>query len=397
MRNKRKIFNDPIYGLISFPFEILYDLIEHPFFQRLRRISQMGLSHYVYPGACHSRFHHALGALHLVTRCIYALRDKGIKISHDEFEGVCIAILLHDIGHGPFSHTLENKIISKHHEEISLMFMQALNKEFDGRLALGIEIFQNNYPKHFLHQLVSSQLDMDRMDYLTRDSFYTGVIEGKVGYDRIISMLNVVEDNLVIEEKAIYSVEKFLSARRIMYWQVYLHKTALAAEQMLKKTIELSIQSIEDDFLPKNLSFFVSNKEHKFESTEDLEVFSKLDDHDIWYTLKNLVYSRDRIIRFYADSILQRKLFKIEFSSKAFTSDYKEDIRHKICSHFKVREGEAAKLILNDNESNQAYTTATNEILILRKTGKIIPFSELSENLINTQVMVKYFLCYPRI
>ena len=230
---KKKIFNDPVYGFISFPTELIYDLIDHRYFQRLRRISQLGLTHYVYPGALHTRFHHALGALHLMTEAILTLREKGVSISDEEYEAVCIAILLHDIGHGPFSHALELSIVNVHHENLSVLFMEKLNDEFNGQLSLAIKIFNGTYSKFFLHELVSSQLDMDRMDYLIRDSYFTGVAEGVIGYDRIIKMLNVVDHHLVVEEKGIYSVEKFLVARRLMYWQVYLHKTVLSAEQML--------------------------------------------------------------------------------------------------------------------------------------------------------------------
>ncbi len=360
----------------------------------------MGLSSYVYPGACHSRFQHALGALHLMTRAIAILRNKGVSITEEEFEGVCVAILLHDIGHGPFSHGLERKIIPLHHEELSIAFMDELNVEFNNRLDVGISIFKNNYHKRFLHQLVSSQLDMDRMDYLNRDSFFTGVVEGKVGYDRIISMLNVIDDQIVVEEKAIYSVEKFLMARRIMYWQVYLHKTSLAAEQMLIRLFDELKVNKDFENISENLRFFMKMERSelsKLGTSELLDRFNRLDDHDVWNTLKNLVYSDDRFAQFFAQSVVDRKLFRIELSKLPVTSDYEDEIRHKICTHFKVSENEAAKYMISGTESNQAYTTATNEILILRKTGIIIPFSELSENLINTNVMVKHFLCYPRI
>ncbi len=401
MSNKRKIFNDPVYGLVSFPFDILYDIIEHPYFQRLRRINQMGLSHFVYPGACHSRFHHALGALHLVSKSITTLRNKKVEISDEEFEAVCIAILLHDVGHGPFSHTLEKKIIPFHHEDISLEIMKRLNQEFNGRLDLAIKIFENSYSRVFFHQLVSSQLDMDRMDYLNRDSFFTGVVEGKVGYDRIISMINVVDDQMVIEEKALYSVEKFFLARIMMYWQVYLHKTAISAEQMLKRVFELvHTNGNEEEHLSKQLFSLLK----KFEISGDniscdeiLDEFVLLDDHDIWYSLKNLVYSRDSATSFLCNSLLHRKLFRIEFAKESINSDQVKQIRQKISRHFKVNDDDAANLMITGIESNQAYTTAKKEILILKKTGQIIPFSELSENLINTQVMVKHFLCYPRI
>ena len=237
--SKKKIFNDPVYGFVSFPTELLYDLIDHKYFQRLRRITQLGLTHYVYPGALHTRFHHALGALHLMTEAVQTLREKGVVISDEEYEAVCVAILLHDIGHGPYSHALEHSFIDIHHEELSILFMQKLNEEFDGRLSLAMSIFEGSYKKGFLHELVSSQLDMDRLDYLIRDSYFTGVAEGVIGYDRIIKMLDVVDNQLVIEEKGIYSVEKFLVSRRVMYWQVYLHKTVLSAEQMLIAVLKI--------------------------------------------------------------------------------------------------------------------------------------------------------------
>ncbi|MFT4972034.1 MAG: HD superfamily phosphohydrolase, partial [Saprospiraceae bacterium] len=235
--NKRKIFNDPVYGFVTIPYPIVFDLIEHPFYQRLRRIKQLGLTHYVYPGALHTRFHHAIGACHLMTEAIEVLRGKGVEILEEEAVAASIAILLHDVGHSPFSHTLEHSLINVHHEELSLLFMEKLNQEFDGQLTLAIQIFRDGHPKRFLHQLISGQLDMDRMDYLNRDSFFTGVHEGVIGYNRIIKMLAVKDDCLVVEEKGIYSIEKFLIARRLMYWQVYLHKTVLAAEQMLVQTL----------------------------------------------------------------------------------------------------------------------------------------------------------------
>jgi HD superfamily phosphohydrolase len=335
-----------------------------------------------------------------MTRAINVLRNKRVEITDEEYLGVCIAILLHDIGHGPFSHGLEKKIIPFHHEEISIAYMELLNDQFDNQLSLGISIFKNNYSKKFLHQLVSSQLDMDRMDYLNRDSFFTGVVEGKVGYDRIISMLNVSDDKLVVEEKALYSVEKFLMARRIMYWQVYLHKTALAAEQMMGRLFEEYRNLASSQNIGTNLSFFLDKAPEeikKMEMTSIIQRFNTLDDHDIWYALKNLVYSKDRFLASYAQRILERQLFKIELSKLPFTSDYEQKVRQDISTHFKEDEDDAAKYLIIGTESNQAYTTAVNEILILKKTSQIIPFSELSENLINTDVMVKYFLCYPRI
>ena len=264
--NKKKILNDPVYGFINIPYNIIFDLIEHPYFQRLRRIKQLGLTDYVYPGALHTRFHHALGALHLMTQTIDVLRSKGVDITEKEAKAVSIAILLHDIGHGPFSHVLENTLVNVHHEDLSLMFMKSLNEEFKGKLDLAIKIFTNKYSKKFLHQLVASQLDMDRLDYLTRDSFFTGVYEGVVGYDRIIKMLSVANGKLVVEEKGIYSIEKFLTSRRLMYWQVYLHKTVVAAEQMLVKVLsraKLLAAKGKEMEMSEHLKYFLCHRKDK--------------------------------------------------------------------------------------------------------------------------------------
>ena len=300
MQNKKKIFNDPVYGFITIPYELLFDLIEHPYFQRLRRIKQLGMTDYVYPGALHTRFHHALGALHLMTQTIESLRSKGVKITEEEALGVSIGILLHDIGHGPFSHALEHTIIDIHHETLSLTFMNVLNEEFDGALTTAIDIFTDQYPKRFLHQLISGQLDMDRLDYLTRDSFFTGVYEGVVGYDRIIKMLAVKEDELVVEEKGIYSIEKFLVARRLMYWQVYLHKTVVAAEQMLVRVLERAKLLAKQGIVlkvPDNLAYFLYNDFSEAElqenSRELLNNFARLDDYDIFAALKEFTLLED--------------------------------------------------------------------------------------------------------
>ena len=317
---KKKIFNDPVYGLVSFKYEILYDIIDHRYFQRLRRITQLGLTHYVYPGALHTRFHHAIGALHLMTMALQVLSEKGIEISEEEEQGVCLAILLHDVGHGPYSHALEHHIINVHHEDLSLWFMEKLNDEFDGKLSLAIEIFKDNYHKKFLHELVSSQLDMDRMDYLIRDSYYTGVAEGVIGYDRIIKMLNVANGHLVVEEKGVYSIEKFLVARRLMYWQVYLHKTVLSAEQMLIKLLrrvkKLLLENVKV-FLPDNVKELLLVD---FESVDKeliinryLDLYAQIDDVDILYLIKQNIDSEDYLLSYMCKSLLERKLFKIYF------------------------------------------------------------------------------------
>jgi HD superfamily phosphohydrolase len=393
--NKRKIFNDPVYGFIRFPFDFLYDIIDHPYFQRLRRISQMGLSHYVYPGALHTRFHHALGALHLMTRAINTLRDKGIAISDEEYEAVCCAILLHDIGHGPFSHALEGEIIAVHHEDLSLAYMEELNKEFDGRLSLAIDIFKNTYSKEYLHQLVSSQLDMDRMDYLNRDSFFTGVAEGVIGYDRIIAMLNVVDNQLVVEEKGIYSIEKFLVARRIMYWQVYLHQASVAAESMLilfYKTLKKSGKTVSS----ASLNYFLNSNSTSL-NKEVIDNHSVIDDIDILYTIKESANSDHFLLKFLSKAILERKLFRCHVSNKAFDSDFKDNVRQKLTEHYAIATIDASKLIREGKEEKFAYDRNDNEIVILKKNGSTADFSEISGIKVESRNSIKYFLCHPKI
>ncbi|MCK5029604.1 MAG: HD domain-containing protein, partial [Bacteroidales bacterium] len=316
-QNKRKIVNDPVYGLINIPSEIVYDIIEHKYFQRLRRIKQLGLTDYVYPGAVHTRFQHTLGAIHLLTLAINVLKSKNIEISKEEEDAVSLAILLHDIGHGPFSHTLENIIVEKYgHEELSLLFMESLNKEYNGKLTLAINIFKNQYHKKFLHQLVSSQLDVDRLDYLRRDSFYTGVSEGVIGSDRIIKMLNVVNDQLVVEAKGIHSIEKFLIARWLMYWQVYLHKTVVSAEQLLIKIfkrVKYLALNKKDIYLTKELEFFLNNTElDKSDFSVLLNNFSAIDDTDIFSLAKKWTNSTDKVLSMLSERLLNRKLLKIE-------------------------------------------------------------------------------------
>ncbi|MEL6358072.1 MAG: HD domain-containing protein, partial [Bacteroidota bacterium] len=314
-----KILNDPVYGFVRIPYGTIFELVEHPFFQRLRRIKQVSLTHYVYPGALHTRFHHALGALHLMQQAISSLRAKDVDITPAEAEGVQIAILLHDIGHGPFSHTLENTLIEVHHEELSLQFMEALNEQFGGKLDLAIKIFKGEHEKPFLSQLVSGQLDMDRMDYLNRDSYFTGVSEGVIGYDRIIKMLNVVNGQLVVEEKGIYSVERFLTSRRIMYWQVYLHKTVLAAEQMLIQVLRRAKELFSEGvsvWAPPSLDYFLRNRltaENFAENTNELlRRFAILDDMDIASAVKAWQKHPDTILAFLSWALTHRKLFRLE-------------------------------------------------------------------------------------
>ncbi len=401
---KKKIFNDPVYGFISFPYGILFDLIEHPYYQRLRRIRQLGLTDYVYPGALHTRFHHALGALHLMIQAIEVLVSKGTEITEEEAEAVCIAILLHDIGHGPISHALEHTIVNVHHEDISTLFMEELNEQFDGKLTLAIEIFENRYSKKFLYQLISGQLDMDRMDYLNRDSFFTGVSEGVIGYDRIIKMLAVRNGELVVEEKGIYSIEKFLIARRLMYWQVYLHKTVLAAEQMLirilKRAKYLAMQGANMK-VQGSLSLFLSHDYQRADFEKDrknlLDHFAHLDDFDIISALKQWEFHEDRILSYLSKCLLERKLFKIELKNKPFSSDYLQNVRRRVEEVNAVNgEEELAYLVFTGEESNSAYSLSKEEIKILYKNGEILPMSEASEQVKDHKINTKHYLCYPK-
>ncbi len=400
--NKKKIINDPVYGFITIPFDILFDLIEHPYFQRLRRIKQVSLTHYVYPGALHTRFHHAIGALHLMGQAIEVLRSKGAEITEEEARAVSIAILLHDIGHGPFSHTLEHTLVNVPHEEISLLFMERLNEEFNGKLDLAISIFQNQYKKKFLHQLISGQLDMDRMDYLNRDSFFTGVHEGVIGYDRIIKMLAVHNGELVVEEKGIYSIEKFLIARRLMYWQVYLHKTVLVAEQMLVKTLKRAKQLASQGIalnIPKSLSFFLYQNfslEDFDKNKELLDHFAKLDDHDIFSSLKVFRDHPDPVLSFLSSCIVDRRLFKIEIKDEPFSPIDISEIKNRIESLNILPKENLDYLVFGGAETNHAYSTSKDEINILFKNGDVLPMSQISDFGIQTRLVKKYYLCYPK-
>lgn len=405
--NKRKIFNDPVHGFITIPHELIFDVLEHPYFQRLRRIKQLGLSDYVYPGAIHTRFHHALGAFHLMRKALSILRIKGIKITEEEELATGIAILLHDIGHGPFSHTLETSLLHRvRHESLSKIYMQRLNEHFKGKLNLAIEIFEGRYKKKFLHQLVSSQLDMDRLDYLTRDSFFTGVNEGNIAYERIIEMMNVVNDEIVIEQKGIYSIENFIVARRLMYWQVYLHKTVLCVEQMLVKAIErakyLIAQGTELDASPA-LRYFLKNKVRlkDFEANnEALHYYSQLDDVDIMSAFKYWQHSNDKVLRLLSRAILDRKLFKIEISNRAFSYGKIRNLNKAAMQYFKLSEEEAGYLVFSDSTSNYAYNPKENRINILMNNGEITDIALASDQL-NISVLsvpvTKYYVFYPKV
>lgn len=403
--NKLKIFNDPIYGFITIPDTLLYDLIQHPYFQRLRRISQMGLSYLVYPGAHHTRFHHALGCMHIMQKAVEVLRYKGVVISNEEEKALYIAILLHDIGHGPFSHAMEHSIVENvNHEAISLLFMNRLNEEFDGQLTLAIRVFKGEYHRKFMLQLISSQLDMDRMDYLRRDSFYSGVAEGNINSDRLIQMMNVVDDVLVIEEKGIYSVEKFLMARRLMYWQAYLHKTSLVAENMLvrvlKRAKELSQKGI---VLPcsEPLLYFM---QHKVELNDFddavLERFSQLDDTDIIAALKAWQNHNDFILSNLSKMIVNRDLLKIKLSSEKYTPEDVEDLKSKLTNFYRISQQEASYFIFKGKIKNQAYNKDVEPIKILKKDRTIEDVVEASDQLnlkALSKPVTKYFICFPKV
>ncbi|WP_269235789.1 HD domain-containing protein [Flavobacterium flavigenum] len=402
--NKLKIFNDPIYGFISIPNELIYDLIQHPYFQRLRRISQMGLSYLVYPGANHTRFHHALGCMHLMQKAIETLRFKGVAISGDEECALLIAILLHDIGHGPFSHAMEKSIVEDvNHESISLLFMNQLNNEFDGKLSLAIQVFKGEYHRKFMLQLISSQLDMDRMDYLKRDSFYTGVAEGNVNSERLIQMMNVENDVLVIEEKGIYSVEKFLLSRRLMYWQAYLHKTSLVAElilmKVLKRAKELTLKGIK---LPcsEPLLYFMQNKIslENFDA-EKLDLFSQLDDFDIISALKAWQKHNDFILSTLSKMIINRDLLKIKMSADKIPMEESQAMKEEFAEEHNISQLEAGYFIFRGKIKNQAYSKEAEPIRILKKDKTIEDVVEASDQLnlkSLSKLVTKYYICFPK-
>ena len=406
-RKKDKIINDPIYGFVKLDKGIITELIDHPYFQRLRKIAQLGLSYLVYPGAHHTRFHHAIGCMHLMNKAINQIRHKGHEITDNEAEALKIAILLHDIGHGPFSHALEHSITSNiSHEHLSLLFMQRLNEQFNGKLSIAIEIFKNNHPKQFLHQLVSSQLDMDRLDYLKRDSFFTGVTEGNIGTERIINMLDVVGDKLVVEEKGIYSIEKFLIARRLMYWQVYLHKTVVSAENMLIKTLQRAKELLNEgkevytnpylgEFLKNN--YTITNFEN---NTKLLNDFAELDDFDIYSSLKYWKNNPDFVLSSLSKMILNRKLLKIKVQNTAFTASEIESEIDTVKQHYNITKQEAKYFIFSDKVSNSTYNIEKANINILMKNGDVIDITSASGQFnidALKKTINKYFLCYPKL
>lgn len=403
--NKLKILNDPIYGFISITNPIIYDLIQHPYFQRLRRISQMGMSYLVYPGAHHTRFHHALGCMHIMQKTLDILQAKQVEISREEREALCIAILLHDIGHGPFSHAMEHSIVENiNHEAISIRFMDELNAEFDGKLSLAIRIFKGQYHRKFMLQLISSQMDMDRIDYLKRDSFYSGVAEGNINSERLIQMMNVKDDTLVIEEKGIYSVEKFLVARRLMYWQAYLHKTSVAAELVLTKVLErakeLSKKNIE---LPcsRPLRYFLHNYITNEEFNGDvLTTFSKLDDYDIISALKEWQYHDDFILSRLSHMIINRDLPKIKLKKKKIKKEAFIAIKAALQDEYNLNEKEADYFVFHGEVQNQAYNKSGEPIYIVSKEGKIKEVAEASDQLnlkALSKPVTKYYICFPKV
>ncbi|MES2799706.1 MAG: HD domain-containing protein [Bacteroidota bacterium] len=403
--NKKKIINDPVYGFISIPDPLIFDLIEHPYFQRLRRIMQLGMSHLVYPGAIHTRFNHVLGAMHLMGLAINVLRRKGNEITIEEERALQIAILLHDIGHGPFSHALEYDIVNRvSHEKISAYFIERLQLEFGDDLAHALLIFNNKHSKPFLHQLVSSQLDMDRLDYLNRDSFYTGVSEGVIGSDRLIEMLDVVNGNLVLEEKGIYSVEKFIVARRLMYWQVYLHKTVVSAEFMLIHALRRAKELVERGetvFASPSLHFFLANKitEKDFENNPAvLDHFASLDDYDILSALKVWKDHPDKILADLSSRLVNRSLFKIEISAEPYSQDRINLEKELVRKAYNLEGDEVNYYVYTDILTNNAYNQKKQNINMLMKNGEVIDLSKASDNL-NISALAhpveKYFICYP--
>lgn len=409
--NKKKIINDPVFGFINIRSELVFDLIEHPYFQRLRRIRQLGLSCMVYPGANHTRFEHALGAVHLMRSAISILRLKGQLITDEEAEAVTVAILLHDIGHGPFSHVLESTLVQGvPHEKISLLLMEELNRQFEGKLNLAIRIFTDEYPKHFLHQLVSSQLDMDRLDYLSRDSFFCGVSEGVISSERIIKMLDVRNDELVVEYKGIYSVENFLISRRLMYWQVYLHKTVLSAEYLLINVLvrarELALKGTDvfatpvlKAFLTKKVTLedFIHNR--MIAGKPVLSLFASLDDNDLFASIKEWQENPDPVLSYLSKCMINRRLFKIKISKKPIPEHKITLLKEKICQYFNVCEAELHYFLIIDTISNSAYNkVSSDKINVLFKNNKISDIADASDIKLSVfaETVRKYFICYPK-
>ncbi len=404
--NKLKIFNDPVYGFINVPFEEIFDLIENPYIQRLRRIKQLGLTQLVYPGALHTRFHHAMGAMYLMCQAIEILRFKGQDIAEEEALAVTTAILLHDIGHGPFSHALENSIVHEmDHEDLSSLFFERLIEKYGNNLKIAKDIFNNKYHKKFLYQLVSGQLDMDRLDYLNRDCYFTGVSEGVISYDRIIKMLNVADNQLAIDEKGVYSVEKFLIARRLMYWQVYLHKTVISAENLLisilRRAKELALAG-EQLFATPSLSMFLSTKYYREDFAKDynlLDSFAKLDDFDVVASIKVWASHKDKVLSTLCTNLLNRTLYKIEIQRKQFSESYIEKVNSVTKKVLGISDSEINYFVINGIACNNAYDPNVGSIKVILKTGELVDLGSASDYLNNTMIsqdVQKYYLCYPK-
>ncbi|MEO9806614.1 MAG: HD domain-containing protein [Reichenbachiella sp.] len=405
--NKNKIINDPVYGFITIPNDLIFEIIQHPFFQRLRQIKQLGLTSLIYPGALHTRFHHALGSMYLMQQALHSLRSKGIEISDKEFEGCLIAILLHDIGHGPFSHTLEFNLLNDiTHEKISVLFVERLNTVFGGALDTALKIFTNQYPRNFFYQLVSSQLDIDRLDYLKRDSYFTGVSEGHIGSERIINMLNVKNDEIVVEEKGIYSIENFLSARRLMYWQVYLHKTAVSAEEMLIKLIQRAKYLTQNGvnvpatpalkiLLERNIAL-----KHFEEDSEILDLFALLDDSDIWGSMKFWREHEDIILSGLSTKLLERRIFKIILANEKPLSEWVDALKSKVQDKYQLNSDEIDYYTGSGQISNSAYISSGQKIKILTKKGStvdIVKATDLPNVKAMSKIVTKHFFCWPEV
>ncbi|GAB3894313.1 HD domain-containing protein [Spirosoma agri] len=403
--NKKKILNDPVYGFITIPTDLLFDLVEHPYFQRLRRIKQLGLSEYVYPGALHTRFHHALGAMHLMGQATHTLQSKGHHLSEDECEAAQVAILLHDIGHGPFSHVLECCLLDNvHHERISLLFMHDLNRQFNGRLTMAISMFEGTYERPFFHQLISSQLDMDRMDYLNRDGYYTGVAEGAIGAERIIKMLDLVDDQLVVEAKGILSVENFLNARRLMYWQVYLHKTSICCESMLIQILRRArflIRQGEPVFAPPAFLLFLRESvtlDAFLGSSIYLEAFNQLDDYDIWGCIKQWALHDDFVLSTLCRMLLDRRLFKIMLSTEPFAVELVQELENQL-RQLGLPDDELSYFLVEGQATNAAYLPSGDRINIKLKSGNVIDIadaSDLSNIRVLTNIVRRHYVCWAK-
>jgi HD superfamily phosphohydrolase len=405
MSNTRKIINDPVYGFITIDHPLILDIVAHPYYQRLRRIYQMAFAHLVYPGAVHSRLHHSLGAYHLMCNALQELKNKGVEITREEELGAKVAILLHDIGHGPYSHALEKELINDvHHETLSILIMKVLNKEFNNQLQTAIDIFTNNYPKKFLYQLIAGQVDVDRMDYLTRDSFFTGVSEGVIGYDRIIKMLTVHNGQLMVEEKAIYSIEKFLVSRRLMYWQVYLHKTVLSAEMMLVKIIqrskELIASGIKTEAATSALNYFLQNPSVNHKTEEHLDTFCSLDDFDVMATVKNWIDHPDKTLSTLCRGLVDRKLYKVKLQADEFEESVVNEKKKELMKRFGLSNAEAGYFVFTGEAINTTYNPEDERINILFKDGSVKDISKVDNALIHHHLsspVKKQYICYLRV